>query len=176
MKSTKEASQGPMAFFLHFGYSLGHMHFSRTIPIAAMTSLGVTLLGTFQSLRGERLACPHFPECFDSFLPPYWSIGISLAMFHRWMGIGLMGLLLYLAVECSKQIPGLARFARHAFALSLANGFLGMGLLLSPEQSSILHQMVGWVVTTLLIVLWVRSSQSTPDSRTASSMKGLPIS
>lgn len=127
---------------------------------AGMTGLLVQIgLGAFLKVFHAGLACPEFPLCADGFFPAPWSVGTFLAFSHRWWGFLMFGLFTHLALTTAKTCPELVRPARHAFALSIAQVFLGIGAVLGglAENSRHLHLAAGYGLWGLLVYMALRT-------------------
>ncbi|CAM6053633.1 unnamed protein product [Sphagnum tenellum] len=107
------------------------------------------LLGTLLKLTRGGLACPNFPLCVESFLPIPSTFESHLAFFHRWWGVLLLGHFYHLAYRTAKSAPILAGPTRRAFALSVAQVFLGIGDSFRRPQSRFASSPYGSGICTL---------------------------
>ena len=105
------------------------------------------------------LACPNFPQCMEGFFPIPFTFGSAVAFLHRWWGVLMLGLFIHLALTTAKTTPSLAGPTRRAFALSMAQIFLGIGTVMSglSIQSRIIHAAVGYAICGLLFYVAIRS-------------------
>jgi heme A synthase len=142
-------------------------------PVAAQTSpkvrrlafgglIGVfvqMILGSSLKESGAGLSCPSFPGCGDHFLPDTWTHAIGIAFLHRWWGILLLGHLFALALNAARSAPELALPTRRVFALSVAQVFFGIGVVLSglSSNSRVFHAAAGYAIWGLLTFVVIRS-------------------
>lgn len=132
----------------------------RRLAVAGLGALSLQLfLGAVIKQTQSGLACSNFPNCLDSFFPLPWTLGTSLTFFHRWLGILLIGNFFHLALQATKTTPALARPAQQTLGLSVAQVFLGIGLVLGGlhEHSRLLHAALGFALWGALSYLVVRS-------------------
>ena len=132
----------------------------KRLGIAGLGSLFLQFcLGALLRDTHNGLACPNFPNCLDQFFPIPFTFWTAIAFFHRWLGVLMLGLFLHLAVEAARTTPSLARPTRQAFALSVAQVFLGIGNVMGglSSESRIIHAGVGYALWGILFYVTIRS-------------------
>ena len=114
-------------------------------------------LGALSRHFNAGLACPNFPTCADGFLP---SDALStLAFIHRWWGVLMLGLFMHLSVAALKTAPELLSSARRASALSVAQIFLGIGVVMTQlhSDSRLCHVAIGYALWGILVYILART-------------------
>jgi heme A synthase len=132
----------------------------RRLAIAGIGGLLVQFfLGTLVRQSHSGLACPNFPQCLDSLFPIPFTFETSIAFFHRWWGVLMLGLFVHLAVTSAKQMHSVAGPARRALGLAVAQVFLGVGTVLSglKTESRVIHAAVGYALWCTLFYIAIRA-------------------
>ena len=132
----------------------------KRLALAGLFGLVVQfVLGSQMRHLGAGLACPNFPNCLEGFLPSPWNYETAIAFAHRWWGFLLLGHFFHLAFAAAKTAPELASPTRRAFALSVAQVFLGIGTVLSGlnADSRVLHAAVGYALWGTLVYVVIRA-------------------
>ncbi len=120
------------------------------------------LLGALSRNYQAGLSCPEFPKCSDSFLP--FSFESSIAFAHRWWGILMLGLFFHLAVAAIKSAPALLAPAKRASGFSLAQVFLGIGVVMTQlhPDSRLMHVAIGYALWGHLFFILIRTGGFRP--------------
>ncbi len=116
-------------------------------------------LGALVRHSHSGLACPNFPNCLSGFFPAPWTYENSLAFIHRWWGVMMIGVFFHLATATPRHAPELARAARSAFGISIAQVLLGIGTVMSGlnTHSRATHAAVGYALWGILFYITVRA-------------------
>ncbi len=130
----------------------------RRLAFSGLGAMVIQLtLGYLSHRLHAGLACPDFPACTEQFFP----VGMEgwIAFSHRWWGIIMLGLFAHLALAAKKTAPELQVAARRAFALSVAQIFLGIGTVLSQlkPDSRLIHVAIGYALWGFLFYICVRT-------------------
>lgn len=100
------------------------------LRVAATLAAGVTLaqiaLGGYVSASGAGLACPDFPLCRGSLVPPL-AEGVLIQLLHRMGALVVAGLVVALMVQARQSVAPVRRLAAAAAALVIVQ--IGLGAL-----------------------------------------------
>ena len=128
----------------------------KRLAAAGLGALLVQLaLGGYVRHVGAGLACPDFPLCSGSLMPHHWES--SVHWLHRWLGIGLLGLFVHVAMAARRT--ALARAAGLALGLAAVQVALGIATVLGglaiPIRAA--HAVAGYGLWGTLVWLCVRA-------------------
>jgi heme A synthase len=130
----------------------------RRLAGAGLGSLIVQyILGALSRNYHAGLSCPNFPACAEGFLP--FNFESTLAFLHRWWGILMLGLFIHLSIAALKSGTELLRSARRASSLSVAQVFLGIGVVMTQlhPDSRVCHVAVGYALWGVLAYIRIRT-------------------
>jgi heme A synthase len=138
---------------------LRRLSFAGLIALLIQYSLGAVSREFYAGL-----ACPHFPTCANSFFPSNFES--SIAFVHRWWGILMLGLFVHVAIAAVKTAPELLAPARRALGLSVAQVFLGIGVVMTQlsADSRLVHVAIGYALWGNLLFILVRTGGIKPRS------------
>jgi heme A synthase len=132
----------------------------KRLALAGLIGLVLQMaLGSEVRQSAAGMACPGFPNCLETFFPIPFTYETAMAFTHRWWGFLLLGVFFQLAFAAAKTSPALAGPARRAFALSVAQVFLGIGTVLSGlnAHSRVLHAAVGYALWGTVFFIVIRA-------------------
>lgn len=132
----------------------------RRLSVAGLMGLLVQFyLGGMVRHTHNGLACPHFPNCLDQFLPIPSTFGTHLAFTHRWWGVLLLGIFVHLALVTAKTAPQLARVTRITLGVAIVQVILGIGTVMSHlnTESRAIHAAVGYALWGFLFYVSIRA-------------------
>ena len=130
----------------------------RRLAGAGLGSLIVQyILGALSRNYHAGLSCPNFPTCAEGFFP--FNFESTLAFLHRWWGILMLGLFIHLSIAALKSGTELLRSARRASSLSVAQVFLGIGVVMTQlhPDSRVCHVAVGYALWGVLAYIRIRT-------------------
>lgn len=140
--------------------SSGYRAFVASVLIALY---GLVLLGGYVGASGAGLACPDWPLCRGTVLPPP-EPGVLPHLAHRVAAVVVLVLLGILVVRTRQERPdlsGLAHGAAVAYGLEIGVGAANKLLRLPPAVVTA-HLGLAALVWTLLVVLFTRVSGRSP--------------